>query len=593
VEVTNVRVRLLVAMGVLLVGLLVLATQCPNANALVAVFSASPTSGTSPLTVNFDASSSSAPDGSILTYDWIFGDGDTASGETISHTYRQPGVYTVQLAVTDDDGSMDSTSCEITVTAAVGTPPSAGFTATPSSGEVPLAVNFNASAFDPDGSITSYAWSFGDGGNGTGAIVTHTYTSAGTYYPLLCVTDDDGNQDYAAQTVRVLAPPGANNPPTANFTASPTSGEAPLAVSFNASGSSDSDGSITSYAWSFGDGGSGLGVTASHTYSSSGIYTAQLTVTDDDGATDTATTQIEAFAPSVPEDLYVDANSGSDASGDGTQGNLYKTITKAVETADAGGAAAYTIHVAAGIYNTALGEEFPLSLQDISLIGEGGTRNDVKIAGEIHCHDKARMEHVSCYSLIRLSQNAQDVILDDCAISGSGDYGIMVSGLNVTATIRHCLVEDRGHGFWISYDSTSVKIEDCEITTTNGIYLVYDCYALIKNCTFSGCSVGIRVREASKARIQNNGFLSCRRGVELSHTGIADLGGGSLGSEGGNYFSVIAYAFYDGRSAYAGSSYAKVNTWDNPQPSGTVEGPVDNPLNYYIENEGNSIIFSD
>jgi parallel beta-helix repeat protein len=125
------------------------------------------------------------------------------------------------------------------------------------------------------------------------------------------------------------------------------------------------------------------------------------------------------------------------------------------------------------------------------------------------------------------------------------------------------------------------------------MYLVYDCYALIKNCTFSGCSVGIRVREASKARIQNNRFLSCRRGVELSHTGIADLGGGSLGSEGGNYFSVIAYAFYDGRSAYAGSSYAKGNTWDNPQPSGTVEGPVDNPLNYFIENEGNSIIFSD
>jgi len=265
-EVTNVRVRLLIAMGVLLVGLLVLATQCPNGSSSL-VLSASPTSGTSPLTVNFDVPSSLGPEGSVLMYDWVFGDGDTGTGKTISHTYRQPGIYRAQVTVTDDDGNMGSTSCEITVTAAVGTPPSAGFTATPSSGEVPLAVNFNASAsFDPDGSITSYAWSFDDGGSGSGAIVTHTYTSADTYYPLLCVTDDDGNQDYAAQTVHVLAPPGGNNSPTASFTASPTSGQAPLAVSFNASGSSDSDGSITSYAWTFGDGGSSSGVTASHTY---------------------------------------------------------------------------------------------------------------------------------------------------------------------------------------------------------------------------------------------------------------------------------------------------------------------------------------
>jgi cellulose 1,4-beta-cellobiosidase len=186
-KVTNVRVRLLIAMGVLLVGLLVLATQCPNSSSsLVAVLSASPTSGTSPLTVNFDASSSSGPDGSILTYEWSFGDGGTGAGETISHTYRQPGVYTAQLTAIDANGNMDSTSCEITVTAAVGTPPSAGFTATPSSGEVPLAVNFNASAsFDPDGSITSYAWSFDDGANGLGVTATHTYTSAALPAPTI------------------------------------------------------------------------------------------------------------------------------------------------------------------------------------------------------------------------------------------------------------------------------------------------------------------------------------------------------------------------------------------------------------------------
>ena len=80
-EVTNVRIRLLVAMGVLLVGLLLLATQCPNgSSSLTAVLSANPTSGASPLTVNLNASSSSGPDGSILTYEWSFGDGEAGAG---------------------------------------------------------------------------------------------------------------------------------------------------------------------------------------------------------------------------------------------------------------------------------------------------------------------------------------------------------------------------------------------------------------------------------------------------------------------------------------------------------------------------------
>jgi PKD repeat protein len=73
-----------------------------------------------------------------------------------------------------------------------------------------------------------------------------------------------------------------------------------LGVSFNASGSYDSDGSVTSYAWNFGDGSSGTGATASHTYSNAGVYTARLTVSDNHGATGTVTHSVIVQTPAAP-----------------------------------------------------------------------------------------------------------------------------------------------------------------------------------------------------------------------------------------------------------------------------------------------------
>jgi len=243
----------------------------------IASFSAYPTEGIPPLEVSFDASASYDPDGNITSYEWDFGDGNSGSGITTTHTYQESGVFTAKLAVTDNDEQSASDTQEIKV----GTPPVALFEASPMSGNSPLKVEFDASySYDPDGNITSYEWDFGDGNTGSGITTTHTYQNEGTYTAKLTVTDNDDHSASDSQEITVRGTGGTL--PVASFVVSPTEGAPPLDVSFDASASYDPDGNITSYEWDFGDGNNGSGITTIHTYQTSGVFTAKLTVTDND-----------------------------------------------------------------------------------------------------------------------------------------------------------------------------------------------------------------------------------------------------------------------------------------------------------------------
>ena len=107
-----------------------------------------------------------------------------------------------------------------------------------------------------------------------------------------------------------------NNPPTASFTAAPTSGDAPLPVSFDASASTDPDGDALTYAWDFGDGTSGSGETTSHTYDAPGTYTVTLTVSDgSESDTDTGSISVTdgggGGSPCPDCELYTGSLSGS------------------------------------------------------------------------------------------------------------------------------------------------------------------------------------------------------------------------------------------------------------------------------------------
>jgi PKD repeat protein len=264
----------------------------------IAVPGATPTSGTAPLVVQFNGSSSSDPDGTISSYLWTFGDGTSATGVTASHTYSAAGTYTAILKVTDNSGLSSSGTVGINVTAAlVNTPPTALVTATPVSGSAPLVVQFNGTqSYDTGGSISSYLWTFGDGGSATGSTTSHTYNSAGSYTATLKVTDNGGLTATKSVVITVSAPT-TNLAPRAVATATPTSGYAPLTVTLNGAGSNDSDGSIASYQWTFGDGATGTGASVSHVYQSTGTYTAVLTVRDNLGATGSTSVSISALAP--------------------------------------------------------------------------------------------------------------------------------------------------------------------------------------------------------------------------------------------------------------------------------------------------------
>jgi PKD repeat protein len=167
-----------------------------------------------------------------------------------------------------------------------------------------LSCSFTGSGHDSDGTITGYSWDFGDSQTSTSASPSHTYTNPGTYTVTLTVTDNDNATGSVSHDVVVTA---ANAKPTARFTSNCTA----LACSFDGSGSTD-DGSITSYAWDYGDSHSDTGVTPSpHTYANAGTYTVSLTVTDNGNLTDTVTHQVSVGSAGIAFVAAANAGGGN------------------------------------------------------------------------------------------------------------------------------------------------------------------------------------------------------------------------------------------------------------------------------------------
>jgi PKD repeat protein/cytochrome c553 len=254
-----------------------------------------PTTGQVGTAMNFNANASD-PNGDTLSYSWDFGDGSSSTLPAPSHTYSSAGDYTVSLMVDDNNGG--TATCMATVTVSVASPVNQNPTCsaiTPTMGEQNTVITFSATASDPDGDPLTYSWDFGDGSTSTQASPSHTYVNTGDYTVTLTVSDGRGGTSSCSATVSISAPAPENQPPVCSNIA-PTTGNTNVALSFSAD-AIDPDGDPLTYNWDFGDGNTSTQVNPSHTYSSAGIYTVSLTVSDGNGGASSCSTSVTITAP--------------------------------------------------------------------------------------------------------------------------------------------------------------------------------------------------------------------------------------------------------------------------------------------------------
>lgn len=170
-----------------------LSVQVPY-KAPVTSFSASPLTGSAPLNVAFTNTTT----GTVTSWTWDFGDGTTSTAQNPSHIYSAAGSYVPSLTAVGPGGTTKvfaSSAIKVTTGSTTVIAPVAKFTASPLSGTAPLTVNFTNTT---TGTASTWTWDFGDGTSSTAQSPSHTYSSAGTYYPTLTAGNSAGSSTFTA-----------------------------------------------------------------------------------------------------------------------------------------------------------------------------------------------------------------------------------------------------------------------------------------------------------------------------------------------------------------------------------------------------------
>jgi PKD repeat protein len=242
-----------------------------------------------------------------LAYSWDFGDGQQGTGPTPSHVYDVAGTYTVMLTVSTEDGRSGSSTALVTVAVPPNAPPvaAAGGSYTGDEGGI---IGFSgAVSSDPDGDALTYAWDFGDGATGSGVAPSHTYADNATYTVGLTVTDTHGLASTPVSTTAIIA----NVAPTITSLTLltdpvPVGSTVALAGAFTDPSTLDTHTATVDWDDDAGAVGAAVNqadrtVSASRTFTTAGVYTVSVTVTDDDGASVSrvATSYLVVFDPSA------------------------------------------------------------------------------------------------------------------------------------------------------------------------------------------------------------------------------------------------------------------------------------------------------
>ena len=261
---------------------------------LTTSFTVSPSTPIVNLPVSYAATTTGGK--SPYTIGWNFGDSSTGTGASVTHVYSGLQSYTVTETATDSSSPPQTVTSSKTITITAPPPPSTSFTHSPSTPIINSLVTFTSTT---TGGTTPYtvAWNFGDGATGTGASIVHTFTSAQSFTVTETATDSSSLPQTATSTgtVTVVTTP----PLSTSFTFLPASPVINTPVSFTAV----TTGGTLSYAvsWDFGDGTTGTGSTATHTFATAGTFSVTLTVVDSGSPRQTASSTRSITVSSTPQ----------------------------------------------------------------------------------------------------------------------------------------------------------------------------------------------------------------------------------------------------------------------------------------------------
>lgn len=431
----------------------------------------------------------SKDDGRISTWEWDFGDGNGSYVESPTHIYQDEGAYPVTLTVTDDDGETSTITKTVDTTNFL---PHAAAFIHPVEATIKTDVIFNDSSVDHDGTIINRTWDFGDGTKSHASNTTHRYNAKGSYTVTLTVIDDGHAYNATTREIEVI-----NLPPEAVVSWDPVYPAVNETVTFfNYSispggvrqNTTDLDGTITNQTWLVDNQTVGYGSNITHAFSSTGIHTVTLRVTDDSGDTNESTHSVHVA------DIYVD----DDQSEDWYDHSHVRTIQEGVNNASAGN----LIHVLEGIYAEHIVVNKTVTLAGNDAIVDAGAGTACTVTA-----DATTLHELTVTNATQaVNVTADNVTITDCHVADSAS-GIRMQGSYALISSNTFEGQGQGTGAAVHIEGSHTRIVYNTFTqTVDSVVIVDGRNHTVEGNSFTGAIRAVQVQNAEDCAILGNTF---------------------------------------------------------------------------------------